>query len=166
MKSSQGSASLLVIRYALFLWSLPQWGMIGQSAKKPLEVPPVSCVLRCRTWHVSGVIFVKCFLFPFLPYSHFMCIYCVISIHIRYSPVYVWLLVMYHWLSVPNNGEKCSVRPQTCICLYIPCATTTVLLLMCLLLRDCHWDWLFANLDPFENLHLMTTATLTSCHIL
>lgn len=41
----RGSASLLVIWYALFLWSLPQWEMIGQSAKKSVEVPPPSCLL-------------------------------------------------------------------------------------------------------------------------
>lgn len=84
-----------------------------RSVKRSVEVPPVSCVFRCRMWHVSGVIFVECFLFPFLPYSHSMCIYCVISIHIRYFPVYVWLLVMYHWLSVPNNGKSAlfALRP-------------------------------------------------------
>lgn len=118
MKSSQGSASLSVIRHALFLWSPPQWEMIGQWAKKSVAVPPVSCVFffskKCRMWHVSGVIFVKCFFFfPFPVILHFMCIYCVISIHIRYFPVYVWLLVMYHWLSVPNNGKSAlfALRP-------------------------------------------------------
>lgn len=36
---------------------------------------------------------------------------------------------------------------------------------MCLLLCNCHWDWLFAILDPFGKLHLVTTLR-TSCHTL
>lgn len=75
---------------------------------------------RCRMWHVSGVIFVKCYHFVcffvliFPAILHSMCIYCVsFSIHIGYFPVYVWLLVMYHWLSVPNNGKSAlfALRP-------------------------------------------------------
>lgn len=42
----RGSASLLVIWSALFLWSLPQWEMIGQTVKKSIEVSLPSCLLR------------------------------------------------------------------------------------------------------------------------
>lgn len=73
---------------------------------------PPSCrlcfiqVFLCRMWHVSGVIFVvKCFVFFLLPYS-ISCVFTVSFIHIRYFSVHVWLLVMYHWLSVPNNGKS------------------------------------------------------------
>lgn len=119
-------------------------------------------------WHVSGVIFVKCFLFSFPAILHFMCIYCVISIHIRYFPVYVWLLVMYHWLSVPNKGKSAlfALRPvyactshvqQPLYCFWCVSSFVTV--------TETGFFFFLANLEPFANLHLVTTLR-TSCHIL
>lgn len=95
----RGSASLLVIWSALFLWSLPQWETIGQTVKKSIEVSLPSCLLRfffwCRMWHVSGVIFLKCFLlfiFSFLPYS----IPCVFTVLCPYTSG-IFLFMCNYW---------------------------------------------------------------------
>lgn len=97
-----------------------------------------------------GSFLLSVFFFPFPVILHFMCIYCVISIHIRYFPVYVWLLVMYHWLSVPNNGKSAlfALRPVNACTSHVQ--EPQYLLLMSLLLCDCHWDRLFDSLEPLE----------------
>lgn len=78
----RGSASVLVIRYALLLWSLPQWGNDRSASEEVCRRPScLPCSSDCRMWHVSGVIFVKCFLFPFLPYS----IPCVFTVFFPYT---------------------------------------------------------------------------------
>lgn len=107
MKSSQGSASLLALRHAV------------KTRKKSVGIPAPSCVLcSCDAGcgMLVGSFYVKCFLFSFsLPYS-IPCLLLCYSFSPYTSgifPVYVQLLVMYHWLSVPNNGKSAlfALRP-------------------------------------------------------
>lgn len=97
MKSSRGSASL-VGNTICFVLMITTWMGNDRSDSEGVCSRSPSALLsplffQCRTWHVSGVTLVKCFLFCFVfsfpAMWHFMCIYCVLPIHIRYSPVYV-----------------------------------------------------------------------------
>lgn len=76
MKSSQGSASVLVT---------------GSDRSAREEIPPLCVFFDAGCGMLAGPFSLSVFYFSFflLPYSIFMCIYCVISIHIRFSPVYV-----------------------------------------------------------------------------
>lgn len=138
--------------------------MIGQSAKKSVEVPPVSCVFRCRMWHVSGVIFVKCFLFPFLPYS----ISCVFTVLFPYTSGFFLYMCDYWsciigWVCLTTARVLCSPSD-----LYMPvhpmCNNHGIAfdvsppLWLSLRLAFCQ-TW------PFLNLHLVTTLRM-SCHVL
>ena len=135
-----------------------------RSASEVVPLPPCpSCFYQCGTRNVSGIIFVMCFLFPFPAILHFMCIYCVISIHIRYFPVYVWLLVMYHWLSVPNTGRSAlfALRPvyactshvqQPLYCFW--CVSS------CVTVTETRF---FAILDPFCKMTAFLTTLRASC---
>lgn len=85
---------------------------VGQTVMTSVPLPSW---LLCFFFHAGCGMLVESFLlsvfflfFPAIP--HFMCIYCYFhTYNIRDFPVYVWLLVMYHWLSVPNcSRELCS----------------------------------------------------------
>lgn len=161
MKSSQGSAPRLVIHQA--------W--IGQSVKKSLLA---RVFFRCRMRHVNGAIFVECFFIFFCSFSchtPFHVYYCVISIHIRYFPVYVWLLVMYHWLSVSLTTARVLCLPSN---LYMPvhpmcnnhCNAFNVSppLLVSLRLALCHpWPlWKSTSWDNIKN----CCHSKEECHVL
>lgn len=65
---------------------------------------------RCRTWHVSGVIFVKCFFFfPLLPYS----ISCVFNVLLPYtSGIFLFMCDYWSciigWVCLTTAGVLCS----------------------------------------------------------
>lgn len=65
---------------------------------------------RCRTWHVSGVIFVKCFFFfPLLPYS----ISCVFNVLLPYtSGIFLFMCDYWScvigWVCLTMAGVLCS----------------------------------------------------------
>lgn len=170
MKSSQGSASLLVTRSALFLWSLPQWEMIGQSDREEVCRSPSALLspvfFWCRVWHVSGVIFVECFsFFLFLPYS----IPCVFTVLFPYtSGIFLYMCDYWSciigWVCLTTARVLCSPSD-----LYMPVHP------MCNKPLYCFWcvssfvtvteTGFSPTLTLFENLHLVTTLR-ASCHIL
>lgn len=96
-----------------------------------------------------GSFLLSVFFFPFLPFS----IPCVFTVLFPYTSG-IFLYMCDYWSC--SIGWVCLTMARV-LCLpsdlympvYIPCATITVLLLMCLLLCDCHWGWLCANPGPF-----------------
>lgn len=147
MKSSQGSASQLLIRQA--------W--IGQSVKKSLlslVFFGAGCSMLAGPFLLSVFFF-----FPFPAILHFMCI----TVLFPYTSgifLYMWLLVMFHWLSVSLTTARVLCSPSN---LYMPvhpmcnnhCNAFNVSppLLLSLRLALCHpWSlWKSTSWDDIQN---------------
>lgn len=97
-----------MIRFVLMITSSMEHNRSVQWRRSPCALPSAVSSRR-RMWHVSGVIFVKCFPFPFLPFS----IPCVFNVLFPYiSGIFLFMCDYWSciigWVCLTVAGELCS----------------------------------------------------------
>lgn len=165
-----GLPHLLVIRYALFLWSLPEWEMIDQTVKESVaEVHLPSCLLcffSAGRGMLVGSLWLSVFyfvlFFPFLPCD----ISCVFTVFCPYTSGILLFMCNYWsyiigWVCLTMAKVLCppsdlympvhSMCSNHCIAFDVSFATVTE-------------TGFLADTDLDENLHLATTLKI-SCRI-